>query len=197
VTGVNDAPTAGNDAVVIAEDQAITLEVRSNDADIDEDPLSVDAVTQAAHGAVAVVTSGPDAGKVTYTPSADYVGSDSFTYTISDGHGGTAVGTVTVAVTGVNDAPAATNDTATTGLETAVVLDVRSNDTDPDADPMIVISVGAPANGTAELLTSGAGAGLVSYTPNAGFIGADSFTYAITDGNGGTATATVMVSVSQ
>jgi large repetitive protein len=197
VTGVNDAPTAGNDAIIIAEDQAITLEVRSNDADIDEDPLSVDAVTQAAHGVVAVVTSGPDAGKVTYTPSADYVGSDSFTYTISDGHGGTAVGTVTVAVTGVNDAPAATNDTATTGMETAVVLDVRSNDTDPDADPMIVISVGAPANGTAELLTSGAGAGLVSYTPNAGFIGADSFTYAITDGNGGTATATVLVSVSQ
>ncbi|MCV2888967.1 tandem-95 repeat protein, partial [Ruegeria aquimaris] len=114
VTPVNDAPVAGDDSVTTAEDTPLTFDPRGNDGDPDGDTLSLAAVTQPGHGSVAI---NPD-GTLTYSPAADFHGSDSFTYTLSDGQGGSDTATVTVTVTPVNDAPVAGDDSVTTAEDT-------------------------------------------------------------------------------
>ncbi len=186
VTGVNDAPVAVNDSASVAEDGSVVVSVRSNDTDVDGDTLTITAVTQGAHGAVT-----HNGATATYTPAANYNGSDSFTYTISDGHGGTAAASVAVTVTAVNDAPVAVNDTATTLAEVPVTVSVRANDTDVDGDTLAVTAVTQGAHGTAAIN----GGLTVTYTPATAWVGPDSFTYTLSDGAGGTATATVNVTV--
>ncbi|MEP7157786.1 MAG: right-handed parallel beta-helix repeat-containing protein [Chloroflexota bacterium] len=102
----NVAPTAHDDSATVAEDSTNNvIDVLTNDSllpDADE-TLVVTAVGAAAHGTTALVS-----GEVQYTPTANYFGIDSFTYTISDGHGGIASATVAITVTPVNDAPSFT-----------------------------------------------------------------------------------------
>ncbi|MBN2817221.1 MAG: tandem-95 repeat protein, partial [Campylobacterales bacterium] len=95
----NPAPTALDDGVIeITEDTATVITVLNNDSDPDGDTLSVISVTQPSNGVVSLVN-----GIITYTPSANYNGADSFTYTISDGEGGVDTATVTLNVTPVID----------------------------------------------------------------------------------------------
>ena len=82
----------------------------------------------------------PD-GTVTFTPRANYYGSDSFSYTVSDGRGGTAAANVSVTVIPVNDLPVVNPDAATTNLGESVAIAVLANDSDPDGDPLSVLSV--------------------------------------------------------
>jgi hypothetical protein len=89
-----------------------------------------------------------------------------------------------------NQPPEAVGDAATTTQDTPVTILVLANDSDPDGDGLVVNSVSQPTNGTAAV-----GGGGVMYTPAAGFVGADSFDYEIADGNGGTASGTVSVTV--
>jgi large repetitive protein len=187
VASVNDAPVAADDAGSLDEDTAVTVDVVANDADVDGDALTITSVTQPAHGTAALA----DGHHVTYTPAADYHGGDSFTYTISDGAGGTATATLVLTVISVNDAPVAVADTASLDEDVPATLDVVGNDTDVDGDALTVTSVTAPANGTAAI----AGAHQVLYTPAANYHGGDSFTYTISDGAGGTASATVTLTV--
>ena len=187
VNAVNDAPVANDDAATTDEDTAVTIPVLANDTDVDGDTPSVASVGSPSNG---LATLNPD-GTVTYTPSANYNGSDSFTYTIGDGNGGTATATVSITVNAVNDAPVANDDAATTDEDTAVTIPVLANDTDVDGDTPSVASVGSPSNGLATLNPDGT----VTYTPSANYNGSDSFTYTIGDGNGGTATATVAVTI--
>jgi len=187
VTSVNDAPVANADSATVAEDGAVNVAVLGNDTDADGDTLSVTAVTQGAHGAVAI---NPDK-TVKYTPAANYNGSDSFTYTISDGNGGTATGTVTVTITAVNDAPVANADSATVAEDGTVDVAVLGNDTDADGDTLSVTAVIQGAHGTVAINPDKT----VKYTPAANYNGSDSFTYTVSDGNGGTATGTVTITV--
>ncbi len=90
-----------------------------------------------------------------------------------------------------NRTPLADDDVATTQTATAVTVDVLSNDSDPDGDAISVTDVGDPANGTASLNTDGT----ITYTPDGGFTGTDSFTYTVADPDGETDTATVSVTV--
>lgn len=99
ILDVNADPVAQDDAAATAVNEAITLAVLSNDTDADGDPLNVLAVSEAENGTVSI----GDEGTVTYTPDADFVGSDSFTYTVFDGFGFDQA-TVTVEVEGP-DAP--------------------------------------------------------------------------------------------
>ena len=87
-----------SDAATTPEDTTATISVLANDTDVDGDTLSVTAVGAPLHGSTTI---NPD-GTVAYTPASNYNGADAFTYTISDGHGGTATGTVSVTVTPVN-----------------------------------------------------------------------------------------------
>src|SRR5205085_1996159 len=137
VAAVNDAPVAVNDSYTATEDTALTIAapgVLGNDTDVDGDPLTAMVVTQPAHGAE---TANAD-GTVTYTPAANYNGTDSFSYTVGDGHRASATATVSVSVTAVNDAPVAVNDTATTAEDTAVSIAVLGNDSDLDGDTLTV-----------------------------------------------------------
>src|SRR5262249_53905942 len=92
---------------------------------------------------------------------------------------------------GYNPAPRAVDDTVTTSEDTAAVLDVLRNDVDTDCDPLTVVSVTQPANGTATVNADGT----ITYRPNADFNGADTFTYRVSDGNATSNTATVKVTV--
>ena len=186
VTSTNDAPVAADDAATTAEDTAVSIAVLANDSDFEGDTLSVTSVTTPAHGTAVL-----EGSAITYTPVANYNGNDSFTYTLSDGIGGTATAIVTVATTSANDAPVAVDDAATTPEDVAVSIAVLPNDNDIDGDSLSVTSVTPPAHGTAAINVDGK----VSYTPAGNYNGPDSFTYTVGDGQGGSATATVDVTV--
>ncbi len=186
VTSVNDNPVANDDAATTLEDAPVTIDVLANDSDADGDIFTISSVTQPAHGAV--VNNG---GNVTYQPDANYYGTDSFSYTISDGQGGSDTATVAVTVTPVNDNPIAVNDTATTLENTPVTIAVLSNDSDVDGDALTVVSVAQPGSGSVIINPDNT----VTYTPDAGFSGTDSFSYDIADGQEGTDTASVTVNV--
>jgi VCBS repeat-containing protein len=187
VNAVNDPPNARDDAATTAEDTPVTVSVLANDTDVEGDALAVGSVAQPAHGSVVINAD----GTVTYTPTANYNGTDTFTYIVSDGHGGTDTATVTITVTPVNDAPDAKDDAATTPEDTPVSINVLANDTDADGDTLSVQSVTQAAHGSVSINADST----VRYTPNANYNGGDAFTYTISDGHGGTDTATVTVTV--
>jgi len=185
ITPVNDAPVAAADSATTPEDTSVSLSVLANDSDADGNVLTVTAVSPATAGMATT-----DGVTVTYTPSPDFAGTDTFTYTVSDGQGATDVGTVTVSVAPVNDAPVAAADSATTPFETMIAIPVLVNDYDPN-DTVQISSVTQPAGGAVTFTVDGE----VIYTPQSGFFGADMFTYTIENGQGGTATVSVSVLV--
>ena len=182
-----NAPVAVDDTATVAEDSEVSVAVLSNDSDADGDTLTIESFTQGTNGSVVISGS-----NLVYTPSANFNGSDSFTYTINDGTGLTDTATVSVTVTAVNDNPVANDDSATTEEDVAVTISLVANDTDIDGDSLSIESVGTASNGS----VVNNGNGTVTYTPNAGFFGSDSFTYVVSDGSA-TDTATVRVTVTE
>ncbi|TLM80502.1 MAG: tandem-95 repeat protein, partial [Actinobacteria bacterium] len=191
IANVNDSPVAADDATTTPEDTAVAIDplfLLANDTDIDGDTLSVDSFTQPTTGTIALV-----AGKLVYTPPANYNGAVTFTYTVSDGHGGTDTATVTITVTAVNDAPVASDDTTTTPEDTPLAIEpafLMSNDTDVDGDTLTIVSFTQPLHGVVVEI-----GGRYVYTPAPDYNGPDSFTYTVSDGQGGTDTATVFLTV--
>ena len=183
----NESPLAVDDTASTAEETAVTIDVLANDTDGDGDTLTVSSVTQGAAGSVQINAD----NTVTYTPDAGAAGTDSFTYTITDGNGGQETANVTVTIEAENESPLAVDDTASTAGETAVTIDVLANDTDGDGDTLTVSSVTQGAAGSVQINADNT----VTYTPDAGAAGTDSFTYIITDGNGGQETANVTVTI--
>ncbi len=182
----NQPPKAVNDTATTTAGQSVTLNVLANDSDPDGNTLTVTANTTPANGTVT-----RKGGNVTYTPKAGFTGTDSFSYTISDGKGGTATGTVTITVKStVNQPPKAVNDSVGTAYNTSVNINVLTNDSDPEGDALSIKSVTKPSNGKVQVVGN-----TLTYTPNKGFSGTDSFNYTITDGKNNTATATVMITV--
>jgi Bacterial Ig domain/WD40-like Beta Propeller Repeat len=180
-------PDAVDDTLTTQEDTPGTVIVLANDTDPDGDALTVTGNTQGTNGSV---TCSAD-GECTYTPNAGFNGVDSFTYDISDGEGGIDTATVNVTVTPVNDPPDAVDDALTTQENSPGTVNVHANDTDPDGDTLTVTGSTDGVNGS---VTCSA-AGDCTYSPNAGFSGSDAFTYTTSDGNGGSDTATVNVTV--
>jgi hypothetical protein len=185
VTGENDPPVAVNDTFSVDEDStANILNVTANDTDPDGDTLTVTAAN-ASSG-----TATPSGGNVVYTPVANFVGQVTINYTISDGNGGTDSAIATVTVSNQNDPPVANNDTATVQEDSSGnVINVAANDTDPDGD---LLTVSAASTSTGSVTFGGSN---VTYTPPADFNGQATINYTISDGNGGTDTAIVTVTV--
>jgi hypothetical protein len=187
----NDPVVAVDDVVVIAEDAApIFISPLANDTDIDGDVLTLLSITQAAHGTVQ-----QNGNQVLYFPDPDYNGPDQFTYQVFDQGGVIDVGTVFITVTPVNDAPVANDDSFTTTGPLVLPLStfvgtLLANDTDIDGDQVFFGQFFQPAHGT--LVQVGT---TVTYTPDAGFVGQDSFTYTVFDVNGGAASATATITV--
>ncbi|MGN6134024.1 MAG: beta strand repeat-containing protein, partial [Aureliella sp.] len=196
---VNNLPPVATDdgPVSTPEDSPVTISVLGNDSDPagSNDTLSVSSVTNGTHGTV--TTNGTT---VTYTPAANYVGTDSFTYTISDGDGGTDTATVSVEVTATDDPPVA-NDDAVNGIRNAqVVFNVLANDSDPEGDALSVTAINGAAvtipqvivltNGTLTLTANNS----FAFSPNSGFTGTQTFEYTLTAGSQ-TDTATVTITI--
>ncbi len=188
ITAVNDAPVAVADTTSMAEDSGpLTLTLTGNDTDVDGDTLTVTSVTGAAHGVIA----NPSAGVFTYDPDPNWSGPEALSYTISDGNGGTSTGGVDLTVTAVNDAPVATSDTLSVGEDSGpVTLDLLANDSDVENDTLTVTDVTGAANGS---ITSPGGAW--TYTPAPDFSGTETLDYTVDDGNGGTDSGTMTVTV--
>ena len=187
---VNDAPVALPDSYSATEDQPLVViapGVLSNDTDVEHDALTAMGVSSPAHGVLALNAN----GGFSYTPNALFSGSDSFTYTASDGAAESSVATVTIAVTHVNHAPLAAGDAATTAEDTPVTIAVLANDVDPDDDALTPAVRTQPLHGTAVIDPNRN----VIYSPAPDYYGPDSFSYEIADGHGATATATVTVTV--
>ncbi len=187
ITCVNDAPVANDDSADVNEDSVAFIDVLGNDTDVEDDALSVDSVTLPGHG---MATTNNGAG-VLYSPNLEYCGPDSFTYAANDGNGGTDSATVSVTVTCVNDAPVANDDTATTDEDTPVTMDVLANDGDVDGDSLSVTNVTQPSNGAVTVNPDNT----ITYTPNPGFNGDDSFTYTANDGTVDSNVAVVTITV--
>ncbi|MCF6386576.1 Ig-like domain-containing protein [Mycobacterium sp. MBM] len=187
VAPVNDTPVTTNDSFTTNEDTAVTGNVLSNDSDTDGDTLTATLVDGPANGTLQLNSD----GSFTYTPDADFNGTDTFTYTATDGTDTSSVATVSITVDPVNDTPVTTNDSFTTDEDTAVTGNVLTNDSDIDGDTLTATLVDGPANGTLTLNTDGS----FTYTPNADFNGADSFTYTATDGTATSSVATVSITV--
>ncbi len=187
VAPANQPPAAVNDSITTPKNTAKTFDPRVNDSDPEGDALTITGTSSGPSHGTAAVNSGVS---ITYTPTTGYSGSDSFNYTISDGHGGTATATVSVTVTG-NTPPVAVNDGGAIQKppQTFKTLDPRINDSDADGDPLSVIGVGTPTFGTVTFTATS-----VTFTPGNTY-GSSSFTYTISDGSGGTATATVTIAV--
>ena len=180
------APLANDDTGATVEDTAVTVQVLANDLNPQAGILSVSTVSLPAHGTAAIA-----GGAVRYTPHPDFNGSDTFSYTVSDGLGGSDQGTVTIAVSAVNDPPRAVNDTGQATQDGATVISVLLNDTDVDGDVLEIVAVSDPPHGSAGLNPDRT----VTYRPDPGYIGADSFTYDIRDTLGVVSRATVSVTV--
>jgi gliding motility-associated-like protein len=192
VTPVNDPPVAVNDAATTNENTAVAIPVLANDFDIDSplDPSSITIGTNVKYGSLSINTS---TGVVTYTPSNDYAGDDSFTYTIKDSGGLISnVATVTISVINVNRAPVAVDDQVNLTTVAPVSIDVMVNDYDPDGDEISIVSVTNPSKGSVQIENSDEG-GRVRYTPEGTQPFTTTFTYKITDPGGLTDEAVVTI----
>ncbi|MBK1792115.1 tandem-95 repeat protein [Persicirhabdus sediminis] len=181
----NAAPVALDDTgYLVDQEDTITIDVLANDSDADGDTLSLVSVTNGTRGTAVI-----DNGKVTYTPSAGQSGSDSFTYTLTDGNQNiTANVSLTIEIS--NLPPVANNDSLTLieGSDAQITL----TGSDPDGDNLNYNITGQPASG--QLSQQGS---LVTYTPNAGFYGTDSFSFTASDAEFTSASATITVTVEQ
>ncbi len=177
VTPVDDAPVSVADAFVIAEDSvANALTVLANDTDVDGGPIAIASITQPARGTLAIAAGG---GSLTFTPEANFTGSDSFTYTLAPG-GSTA--TVTLTVSSVDDPPVAVTDQF--GMledDSFFIINVLQNDTDPDGGPKTIMSFTQAGHGSVTLDPTG-----LRYVPDANYFGTDQFEYTLNGGSVGT-----------
>ena len=186
VTIPNRPPDAKNDLFATGRNTAVQINFLANDVDPDGDTLRVIAVGAPTHGQLSLGV----AGVATYLPNHNFLGTDSFTYTISDDRGATDIGTVNVFV----ESPGgviATNDTFTVNEDTiGNPLDVVMNDFDTNGDALKVTAVTQPSMGVVEIGPNG---GNVLYMPNPNFIGRDVFTYTASNARGESDTASVTV----
>ena len=189
VNPINDGPVANNDGPLSTnEDTDLdNINVLGNDTDTDGDTLSV---TSASANNGDVTINGD--GTLNYSPNNNYNGPDTITYLISDGNGGTDSATVAITVNPVNDGPVANNDGPLSTNEDTDLnnINVLGNDTDIDGDTLSVTSASAN-NGDVTVN----GDGTLNYSPNNNYNGPDTITYNISDGNGGTDSATIAITV--
>jgi VCBS repeat-containing protein len=193
VKPVNDAPVAVNDTIAATEDTPFTYSAALllvNDTDVDSATLTVASVASGSGGTAVLEVD----GSVTFTPDADFNGAASFSYIATDGALNSSSATVTVNVAAVNDAPVANPDTLTATEDTPVTYtaaQLLGNDTDVDSATLAIASVASGSGGTAVLEANGS----VTFTPDADFNGAASFSYIASDGTSLSDSATATVNV--
>lgn len=181
VNPIADTPVAIAQPVATLEETPVGINLTG--ADPDGGTLAFAVASAPLHG-----TLSGTAPALTYTPDADYFGSDSFTFTVGDGTTTSGPATVTISIANVNDAPIAAGQNVTTPSNTALPIALSASDADNDLLTYEIVA--APAHGT----LSGTGPG-VTYTPAANYSGPDSFTFRVKDALVSSNVATVTIAV--
>lgn len=181
VMPVNDAPVANAKSVATSEDSALGIVLTGTDKDLNTLTFSV--VTGPVNGAL---TGSPP--NLTYSPAANFNGSDQFTFRVSDGTVNSATATVSISVTSVNDTPVAQNKSATTTEDTPVPVTLSGTDT--ENSPLTFSIINGPTKGTLSGSTPN-----LTYSPSPDSSGSDSFTYRVNDGTANSTAASVSISV--
>jgi len=176
----NRVPGAADDTYTADSSAPMLLSVLANDSDPDGDTLAITQVSPPARGSVSISGS-----QLLYTPPMSGARQETFTYTISDGRGGTATARVTVNLGLLNAAPLARDDTYVVPGNGESTLDVLANDLDPDGDALSILGFTQPSTGTLTLT-----GGVLLFNPYQRF-GSDTFSYTVSDGRGGEASALV------
>jgi len=180
VQAVNDAPVAQQQTITLAEDSNANIVLTATD--VDSPTLTYTVGLAPVNGVLSGL-----APNIVYTPNADFSGSDSMSYTVSDGLlSDTAQ--ITLTVTPANDAPGANDINVTTAFNAAAAIVLIG--TDPESDPLTYSIVTQPSNG----VLTGANENY-TYTPATNFSGTDSFQYLVNDGEFDSAVATVTITV--
>lgn len=203
VTPVNDNPTAVADTATVNEGASTTINVSSNDSDPEGalDLTSIVVTTNPTNGSVTVNSD----GTVSYTHNGSETTTDSFQYRIEDtANNQSNIVTVSVTVTPQNDNPVAVGDTNSITEDSATVNgNVLANDTDPENNSLTVTSTGTVATTYGQITMNSDGSYVYTLDNgnatvdglNAGDTLPDSFTYTISDGNGGTDTGTLVITI--
>jgi VCBS repeat-containing protein len=200
---VADTPIAADDQYTVAEDEQLAVScsadkraiascVLANDSDADGDLLTALLVSAPEHGVLMLSAK----GDLAYTPSANFVGTDTFTYRADDTQTQSNIATVTITVTPVNDAPQGVGDNYTTGEDQTldiVAPGVLGNDSDIEDKAITAVVDTAPAHGTLTLATDGG----FRYVPAADYAGPDSFTYRANDAELSSSPITVTLAIGQ
>ena len=196
---VNDAPVAADDVGFVGyEDQILEILVAdliANDSDIDGDSLFISDISDLISSDGSNITYGKafvSGNTVRFEPNVDYFGSAGFTYTLSDGNGGTDTATVELFIEPVNDAPRSGSDKKQVRLTqsaTFTVEELLSNDYDPEGDAITFLGVHSPDGG--ELSYDGQEGSVITFTPDA--LGDSFFTYDVIDSKGATASHVVTI----
>ncbi len=182
---VNKIPLAVADSFSAIQNQAVTLSVASND-NLGDLPAIFNKTTNPKNGSLQLQND----GQFTYTPATDFVGTDSFTYQITDTNGETSITTATIEVLLPNNIPVATNDLFSSNTNQTIINNVASNDSLGDT-PTLFSNITSPTYGS--LLFNNDGS--FTYTPNINYTGTDSFDYQITDSDGDIDTATASFTI--
>ena len=177
------SPIAVNDVSSAPRNLPVILYPLGNDISLNSDALTI--TNAATTNGLVVINAGST--NLTYTPAS--LGIATIAYTISDGHGGTSTAVITVSVT--NIPPVAVNDTASTFVNVPVTINVLTNDSDANGDSLVITN----ATTTNGVVVINAGSTNITYKPATNFSGTVTLNYTISDGNGGTASAVVTVTV--
>lgn len=194
VTSVNDAPHGSPDTYAIQEDKTLIVNLPgllANDSDADGDHLTAIQTASPANGTLALHSD----GSLTYTPNANFNGTDIFTYVANDGADNSSATTVTININSQNDVPVSVDNTYSIGedsvLQVSTINGVLRNDTDIDGNTLHAVLETPPSNGILHLNSDGS----FDYRPNLNFNGSDNFTYKANDGAIDSATATVRIQI--
>jgi len=193
VNPVNDPPVANGGIAITEEDAPVTITLTGND--IDGDALTFAIASGPASGSLGAINQlTPTSAEVTYTPNTGFDGPDSFTFTASDGAFASAAATISITVTPGNAPPVANGAMAATDEDNPIVITLSGSD--GDGDPLTFAIASGPASGSLSAVTpiTSTSAG-VTYTPNANFFGADSFTFTVNDGTDTSPAATVSLTI--
>jgi len=179
IHSVNDAPQAADDTAALTEDRPQEITVLANDSDMDSklNVRTVEVVSTPSNGNTSIDT---NSGRITYTPSKNFNGEDSFSYRVQDQEGRwSEAAKVQLSVSPVNDAPVANKDSLTTDEDSTITASLLDNDSDLDdnIDSSSLVLVSDVSNG----VLVNKGDGNITYTPNSNFYGTDSFTYTVND----------------